>query len=86
MQYFHVFLSPFHTFFQRWLTTPFFSIVPVLPPALLAALITLLPLIGVPLALSAFLLMMRFLNRDSPLPDLMVFLGASLLLSVLCQF
>lgn len=55
----------------------------VLLPALLGALIMRLPLIGVPLALSAFLLSMRFLGRDSLLPDMMVLLGSSLMLSVL---
>lgn len=57
----------------------------ILLPALLSALIMRLPWIGVPLAVSAFLLAMRFMERDSPLADLLVFLGSALFVTVILQ-
>jgi hypothetical protein len=57
----------------------------ILFAGLLSALIMRLPWIGVPLALSAFLLSMRFMGRESPFADMMIFLGSSLFLTVIWQ-
>jgi hypothetical protein len=57
----------------------------ILFPAFLCALIMRLPWIGVPLAISAFLLTLRYMRRDSPLADMLVFLASSLFLSVILQ-